>query len=218
MFILVIGGGKIGYHLVRTLKSEGHEVAVIEKDTRVCEAIADQFDVMVLNGDGTSPSLLREAGIVRADVVVAVAGRDQDNLVSCQIGKHLHGVKRTIARVNDPRNDELFRLLGVDALISVTSLVSTLIDQEISLQQMVHAMTMHHTGMVMVEATVTDDSSLVGKPVSQIKLPDHSILVSILRGEEVIIPRGDTILELKDDVVAITVDEQAGALREALSH
>lgn len=218
MYILVIGGGKIGYHLVRTLTAEGHEVAVIEKDLRVCEAIADRFDVMVLNGDGTSTTLMREAGVSRADVVVAVAGRDQDNLVSCQIAKHMHGVKRTIARVNDPRNDELFRLLGVDALISVTSLVSTLIDQEISLQEMVHAMTLHHGGMVMVEASLGTTSKLVGRQINQIVLPPQSILVSILRGDQVIIPKGDTTLEPKDDVVAITVDEQAGALREALSH
>lgn len=217
MFILVIGGGKIGYHLVRSLRSEGHEVAVIEKDTRVCEAIADQFGVMVLNGDGTSPVLLREAGIVRADVLVAVAGRDQDNLVACQIAKHLHGVKRTIARVNDPRNDELFRLLGVDALISVTALVSTLIDQEISLKQMVHAMTLHHGGMVIVEATITPSSPLVGKSINQIELPAQSILVTVLRGDQVIIPRGDTTLQPNDDVVAITVDEIAGALRAVLS-
>ena len=218
MYILVIGGGKIGYHLVRSLTAEGHEVAVIEKDVRVCEAIADRFDVLVLNGDGTSTSLMREAGINRADVVVAVAGRDQDNLVACQVAKHLHGVKRTIARVNDPRNDELFRLLGVDAMISVTALVSTLIDQEISLQEMVHAMTLHHGGMVMVEASLSPTSKLVGRQVSQIALPPQSILVSILRGTQVIIPRGDTILEPKDDVVAFTVDEQAGALREVLSH
>ncbi|HEY9854782.1 MAG TPA: NAD-binding protein [Stenomitos sp.] len=132
MFILVIGGGKVGYHLVRTLLSEGHEVAVIEKDAQVCESIADQFGGMVIHGDGTVPRLLREAGAVRADVVVAVAGRDQDNLVVCQIAKHLHGVRRTVARINDPRNDRLFAILGVDARISVTSLVAQLIDAEIS--------------------------------------------------------------------------------------
>lgn len=132
MFIVLVGGGNVGYHLVRTLLSEGHEVAVVEKDLRVCEAIADQFGVMVVNGDATVPRLLREAGTVRADVVVAVAGRDQDNMVVCQVAKHLYGVRRTVARINDPRNDRLFALLGVDARISVTSLVARLIDAEIS--------------------------------------------------------------------------------------
>lgn len=131
MFILLIGGGKIGYHLVRTLIAEGHEVAVVERDAQVCEAISDQFGVMTVHGDGTVPRLLREAGAVRADVVVAVAGRDQDNLVACQIAKHMHGVQRTVARVNDPRNDRLFAMLGVDARISVTALVARLIDAEI---------------------------------------------------------------------------------------
>lgn len=216
MYILVIGGGKIGYHLVRNLLSEGHEVGVIEKDLRVCDAIADQYNVMVINGDGTYPSLLREAGAERADCVVAVAGRDQDNLVCCQLSKHVFGVKRTIARVNDPRNDELFHLLGVNALISVTALVSNLIDREIAPQDMITLLTLKHGHLVMVEASLKGDSPAVGKALSDLQLPADSILVSVLRGDLVVVPTGTTVLESGDDLVAITTSGHEVELRKAL--
>ena len=204
MYILVVGGGKIGYHLVRTLLSEGHEVAVIEKDTRVCEQIAERFDVMVQNGDGTNPTLLAEAGCERADVVVSVAGRDQDNLVVCQIAQDIFNVKRTIARINDPRNEELFRLQGVNALISVTSAVANMIDQEITPQNMVHYLTMQHGHLMMVEVTLTEESPAIGKPISSLELPPDTILVTLARENKAIIPSGTTVLKAGDEVVAIT--------------
>lgn len=216
MYILVVGGGKIGYHLVRTLLSEGHEVAVIEKDVRVCEQIAERFDVMVQNGDGTNPQLLAEAGCRRADVVVAVAGRDQDNLVVCQIAKDIFDVKRTIARINDPRNEELFRLQGVNALISVTSAVSNMIDQEISPQHVVHYLTMQHGHLMMVEITLGEDSPVVGATIADIQLPPETIIVTLARGRKAIIPTGNTVLMAGDEVVAITNMGQQSEVKKLL--
>lgn len=204
MYILVVGGGKIGYHLVRTLLAEGHEVSVIEKDLRVCEAIADRFDVMVQTGDGTSTRLLAEAGCNRADCVVSVAGRDQDNLVVCQIAKEIFKVGRTIARINDPRNEDLFRAMGVDALISVTAAVANMIDQEINPKSMVHYLTMQHGHLIMVEATLSKDSPAVGRSISSLLLPPETIIVSILHEGMVNVPTGATVLADGDEVIAIT--------------
>ncbi|MBM3266410.1 MAG: NAD-binding protein [Candidatus Sericytochromatia bacterium] len=216
MYILVVGGGKIGYHLVRTLLSEGHEVAVIERDVRVCEQIAERFDVMVQNGDGTNPALLAEAGCRRADVVVAVAGRDQDNLVVCQVAKDLFDVKRTIARINDPRNEELFRLQGVNALISVTSAVSNMIDQEITPQHVVHYLTMQHGHLMMVEVTLDEDSPVVGKTIADVSLPGETIIVTLARGRKAIIPAGSTVLLAGDEVVAVTNMGQQNEVKKLL--
>ncbi|MBI6546233.1 MAG: NAD-binding protein [Cyanobacteria bacterium NC_groundwater_1444_Ag_S-0.65um_54_12] len=221
MYILVVGGGKIGYHLVRTLLSEGHEVALIEKDIRVCEQIAERFDVMVQHGDGTSPALLAEAGCQRADVVVAVAGRDQDNLVVCQVAKDLYDAGRskpirTIARINDPRNEELFRLQGVDALISVTAAVANMIDLEITPHSMVHYLTMQHGHLIMVEVTLADDSPAVGQTIANLNLPADTILVTLARQGKVMLPAGHTILESGDEVVAITNMGQQTEVRRLL--
>ncbi|MBU6427542.1 MAG: NAD-binding protein [Cyanobacteria bacterium REEB65] len=204
MYILVVGGGKIGYHLVRTLLGEGHEVSVIEKDMRVCEQIADRFDVMVQTGDGTSTRLLAEAGCNRADCVVSVAGRDQDNLVVCQVSKEIFKVSRTIARINDPRNEELFRSAGVDALISVTSAVANMIDQEINPKSMIHYLTMQHGHLIMVEATLSKDSLAVGKPISDLQLPPETIIVSYLREGTVKVPTGNTVLLAGDEIIVVT--------------
>ena len=216
MFILVVGGGKIGYHLVRTLLGEGHEVAVIEKDLRVCESIADSFDVMVQIGDGSSTRLLSEAGCNRADCVVSVAGRDQDNLVVCQIAKEIFKVPRTIARINDPRNEELFRAMGVDAMISVTAAVANMIDQEINPKSMVHYLTMQHGHLIMVEATLSADSPAIGKPISTLTLPPETIIVSFLREGKVSIPTGATMLIEGDEIIAITRSGHQSEVRQIL--
>lgn len=216
MNILVIGGGKVGYHLVRTLLAEGHEVAIIEKDQRVCHLLEENYGIMVLNGDGTDPKLMREAGAEHADILVSVAGRDQDNLVACQMARHIFGVQRSIARINDPRNEELFCRLGINALVSVTSLVANLIDREISPQEVVTLLTLRHGHMVMVELNLTKHSPVVGRSLTDITLPPDSILVSILRENELIIPSGATILQEGDEIVAITKVGNQEELRKAI--
>jgi trk system potassium uptake protein TrkA len=217
MFIVIAGGGKIGLHLIRALLAQDHEVALIERDRRVCEMVYNEFnEVMVIAGDATNPELLTRAGIEQADVVVAVAGRDQDNYMICKMAKHLFGVKRTLARVNDPRNEELFRLAGVDLFISVTSMVSRAIEYEIIPHEAMTLFTWHER-MSVVEVDLPADSPVIGLPLRKLDLPESSLLAAIWRGGEALIPDGNTTLQSGDEVFAITLKGHEEALRQSLA-
>ncbi|MFN3429848.1 MAG: potassium channel family protein [Candidatus Sericytochromatia bacterium] len=217
MFILLAGGGKIGLHLIRALLAHDHEVALIERDRRVCEMVFNEFnEVMVINGDATNPELLLRAGIEQADVVVAVAGRDQDNYMICKMAKYLFGVKRTLARVNDPRNDELFRLAGVDLSISVTSMVSRAIEYEIIPHEAMTLFTWHER-MSVVEVDLPADSPVIGQPLRKLDLPESSLLAALWRDGEALIPDGNTTLQAGDEVFAITLKGNEEQLRTCLA-
>jgi trk system potassium uptake protein TrkA len=216
MFIVISGGGKIGLHLIRALLAQNHEVTLIERDRRVCEMVYNEFEeVSVIAGDGTNPDLLVRAGIERADVMVAVAGRDQDNYIICKMAKHLFGVKRTLARVNDPRNDELFRLAGVDLVISVTSMVSRAIEYEIIPHEAMTLFTWHER-MSVVEVDLPIDAPVIGQPIRKLDLPESSILAAIWRSGNALIPDGNTVLQSGDEVFAITLKGREEQLRTTL--
>jgi trk system potassium uptake protein TrkA len=217
MFIVIAGGGKIGLHLIRALLAQDHEVALIERDRRVCEMVYNEFnEVMVIAGDATNPELLTRAGIEQADVVVAVAGRDQDNYMICKMAKFLFGVKRTLARVNDPRNEELFRLAGVDLFISVTSMVSRAIEYEIIPHEAMTLFTWHER-MSVVEVDLPTDAPVIGQPLRKLDLPESSLLAAIWRNGEALIPDGNTTLLAGDEVFAITLKGHEEALRQTLA-
>ena len=217
MFIVLAGGGKIGLHLIRALLAQDHEVALIERDLRVCEQVYNEFEeVQVIAGDGTNPELLLRAGIERADVLVAVAGRDQDNYLICKMAKDLFGVKRTLARVNDPRNDELFKLAGVDMAISVTSMVSRAIEYEIIPHEAMTLFTWHER-MSVVEVDLPERAPVIGLPIRKLDLPESSLLAAIWRHGEALIPDGNTVLQQGDEVFAITLKGREEALRQSLA-
>lgn len=216
MYVLIAGGGKIGLHLIRTLLSQGHEVALIERDQRVCSLVVDEFEeVVVLAGDATNPELLKRAEIRRVDVVVAVAGRDQDNYILCKMAKDLYGVKRTLARVNDPRNEELFKLAGVDFIISVTSMVTRAIEYEIVPHDIATLFTWHGR-MAMVELVIPESSPVVGIPLRKLDLPEGAILSAIWRDNQALIPSGETSIRPGDEVFAMTLQGKEDQLRQTL--
>src|SRR6185503_5285714 len=138
MFVLVIGGGKVGYYLSKELIDSGHEVVLMEKDRGRADQIADEIGSIVVAHDGCEGKYLAEAGAKRADIVAAVTGDDEDNLVICQMAKHHFDVPRTIARVNNPKNEELFKHLGVDELISPTRMILGSIEQDIPVHELLH--------------------------------------------------------------------------------
>lgn len=218
MYILIVGGGKVGYYLARSLVQEGHEVLVIEQNPQKCERMAEELGSVVMQGDGCEAATLAEAGTGRADVVIAVTGDDEDNLVVCQVAKRKFGVPRAIARINNPRNEGIFKKLGIDATVSATKVIMEHIQQALPTHPLMHLLTLRSQGLEVVDVKIPSGGGAVGKKLKDIPLPPNSILslvISTVRGPQV--PTGETVLEAEDEVVAVTRLEQEDALREALT-
>src|SRR6476469_4238112 len=203
MYVIVVGGGKVGYYLTKTLVNEGYEILLIEKNPVKVNTFQDRFGAVVMQGDGCEVSTLERAGAARADVVIAVTGDDEDNLVICQVAKERFHVRRTIARVNNPKNEEIFRRLGIDVTVSHTNVILSQIEQLIPDRPMVHLMTLKHAQMTIVETTVSEDSIVIGRPLSEIQLPGNVVLSAIMRDSQLMIPNGATALHPGDEVIAV---------------
>jgi trk system potassium uptake protein TrkA len=216
MYIIIVGGGKVGRFLAKRLWQDKQTVALIEKDKAICELLSQELDILVINGDGCDPRYLEEAGIVRADVVAAVTGDDEDNLIICQLAKERFSVRRTVARVNDPKNEHLFSELGVDVPIDATVILAKIIEEEVSFSDFVNLMSFKRGKLAIVRVDLPRDSPVINKRVQDIDLPPQSVLVSIIRGEEVIVPKGDTVLKTGDDIVALTLIENEQQLLTTL--
>lgn len=215
MYIIVVGGGKVGYYLTKSLLEAGHEVLVIEKDVHKSARLMDELGALVLQGDGCDVAAMSQAGMNRADLVVAVTGDDEDNLVVCQVAKHKFNVPRTIARINNPRNEKIFRILGIDSTVSSTELILSQIEQEIPSRSLVHLMTLRNVGVSFVEMEVLPDSPALGRPLRELGIPDDCILPLIVRnGTQAIIPYGDTTLQAGDQLIAVTSEKSEATIRQ----
>ena len=206
MRIIIVGGGNVGFYLVKTLMAEKHHIMLIDSNRARCERVASAFGgsyVEVTHGDGTNADCLRDAGIYHAEALIAVTGQDQNNLVSCQLAKEYFGVKRTIARVKNPKNIRVFEQLGVDSVISSTARIAGSIDSELDWVDINELLTRKSTHVRVREALVASDSEYNGKSLNQIGLPKGMIVVCIVRDGEAIIPDGDTILSVDDNVVIL---------------
>lgn len=217
MYIIIVGGGRVGYYLAKGLLKEGHEVLIIEENRAGCETITEELGSICLNGDGSEVSVLTEAGTGRAGMLVAVTGDDEDNLVTCQLAKHMFKVPRTIARIKNPRNEELFNKLGIDVTISNTDVILEQITEEVPTHSMTHLMEIRDHGMEVVEVRIPPGSSSVGKAVKDLSLPAGSVLSVIIRKtEKPIIPTPTTILMAEDQVIAVTPSKSEELLRATL--
>jgi trk system potassium uptake protein TrkA len=215
MYIIIVGGGKVGYYLTKTLLSEGHEVLLIEKDPEKTELFVEQFGAVVVAGDGAEAAILASAGAARADVVIAVTGEDEDNLVVCHVAKTKFHVGRTIARVNNPKNEHLFRMLGVDITVSQTDYILTLIEQAIPDQPFIHLVNLIHEDMAIVDAKVVPGSKIANRKIGDLPVPDGCIIAAIIRAGELIIPSPTTEVLEGDDLIAIAhrgIEEELRAL------
>lgn len=218
MYIIVVGGGKVGFYLSRQLLAEGHEILVIEIDPIKCERMRDELGNAILYGDGCEASTLEDAGTARADMLIAVTGDDEDNLVACQVAKHKFNVPRTLARINNPRNEGIFKKLGIDFTINSTDLILEHIEAEVPSHALVHLLTLPLGNLEIVQVKIPQNGNVVGKPLKDITLPPDSILPLIIskeRGPQV--PTGDTLLAPEDEVVAVTKVENEEALRNILT-
>ena len=218
MYIIVIGGGQLGYHLTKALLAENHEVLLIENDAKTSQKLIDELGSVAVRGDGCEASVLAKAGTIRADMLVAVTGDDADNLVACQVAKHKFAVPRTIARVRNPRNESLFRKLGVDVTVSSTNLILEHIEHEMPSHPLMHLMVMHDRRLEIVEVTIPAGSASVGKKIKDLALPAETVLSLIVHhGQKPTIPGPDTIISDEDQVIAIAPAEAEDSLRSILT-
>lgn len=213
MYVIVVGAGKVGYYLAKTLIQEGHEVLVLEKDRKTVETLQDEMGEVIVHGDGCEIRTMDEVGMGRANVVVAVTGDDEDNLVICQMAKRKFGVSRTIARVNDPKNEELFKQLGIDQTVSSTRIIFNLLEQQIEPGQVIPLAALKRGEIEVVEADITAGSPVVGMKINELRLPENALVISIIRDDHAIIPHPDTKLHDGDSVIAMIKSEQEKDLR-----
>ncbi|MDH5696122.1 MAG: TrkA family potassium uptake protein [Dehalococcoidia bacterium] len=217
MYIIIIGGGKVGYYLARALLDEGHEVLVVEKDPERNEFISGELGSVSLRGDGCEVATLTEVGTGRADMFIAVTGDDEDNLVACQVAKHKFNVPRTIARISNPKNEAIFKKLGIDVTISSTNIILEYIEQEVPTHPLTHLLDIRDKGLEIVEVKIPPKSTTVGKRVKELSLPPGSVLSLIIRKQQKPhVPTANTILQAEDQIIAVTSPESEEALRTTL--
>ena len=203
MKVLVIGCGKVGFYLARTLREHGHHPTVIETDRERARKAANQLDMTVYCGDGTTIDMLETAGCGKMDALVAVTGSDQNNLIACQLAKRLFQVERTVARVNNPKNTSILKQLGVDIALSSTDVLARLIEREVDSAAIRQIVSLNKGEASINEITLPDDYPLSGVRLRELDLPEESIIVSISRDDQMIIPRGNTQLLSRDRIIIV---------------
>ena len=210
MYVLIVGAGKVGWNLARELLGKGHELTVIESDQARYATVEDELEHAVQYGDGSELWVLDRAGIERADMVIAVTGDDEDNMLICQVAKEKYLVDRIIARVNNPRNREHFELLGIKPVVSATDLILRLIEHEVPEYGLVHLLDLPEQRLEIIEMLLPANSKASGQRVGDLQMPEGSLLISVLRDDTGFVPNAETVLEAGDEILAVldpTVEE-----------
>jgi trk system potassium uptake protein len=203
VYVLIVGAGKVGWNLARELIAKAHEVTVLESDSRRYAVVEEELEHRVLYGDGSELWVLERAGIERADLVIAVTGDDEDNILISQVAREKYGVSRVVARCNNPRNLEHCELLGVKPAISATDLILRLIEHEVPKYGLVHLLDLPEERLEIIELEVADDSEAAGKKVRELGLPEGSLVISILRDGGGFVPTGDSLVQASDEVLLV---------------
>ena len=203
MYAIIVGAGKVGRNLARELILKGHEVTLIESSRSSYLAVEEEFEHAAQYGDATELWVLERAGIQRADLVIAVTGDDEDNMLVCQVAREKYLCDRVIARVNNPRNHDHFRLLGIQPAVSATDLILRLIEHEVPSYGLVHLLALEEERLEIIELEVSPDAPTVGKKLSDIALPEGSLIISVLRGGTGVVPKQDTVIQEGDEVLLV---------------
>jgi trk/ktr system potassium uptake protein len=203
MYVIVVGGGKVGWNLARELIAKGHEVTLIESSRERYLVIEEELEHAVQYGDATELWVLERAGIQRADLVIAVTGDDEDNMLVCQVAKEKYLCDRIIARVNNPRNLAHFKLLGIQPAVSATDLILRLIEHEVPRYGLVHLLALEEERLEIIELEVAADSPVAGRRVADVSLPEGSLIISVLREGGGFVPKADTVIEAGDEVLLV---------------
>jgi trk system potassium uptake protein TrkA len=216
MKVIIVGGGKPLFFLCRNFTAKGYKVVIINRDKDECVQLSRQLSAMVVCGDGSDAGILKEAGAMGADAVLAITPNDQDNLVVCQLASLTFGVPRAIALANDPDNTEIFEKLGVSAF-STTHIVGSLIEQCASLEQILNLLPVGEGRVNVTEIVLEDDSPVVGKLLKDIDLSENALIAVVIRDNHPMVPRGGNDLQAGDRVVLITLPENHGPVLKALT-
>jgi trk system potassium uptake protein TrkA len=203
MYVIIAGGGKVGWNLARELIAKGNEVTLIESERTRYLTIEQELEHAVQYGDATELWVLERAGIQRADLAIAVTGDDEDNLLICQMAKEKYLCERIIARVNNPRNRSWFELLGIQPAVSATDLILRLIEHEVPSYGLVHLLDLRDEQLEIIEVEVTATSPAAGRSVQDMQLPDGSLIISLLRGGRGFVPKADTVIQPGDEVLLV---------------
>jgi trk/ktr system potassium uptake protein len=203
MYVIIVGGGKVGRNLARELLQKENEVTLIESSRPRYLMLEEEFEHGVHYGDATELWVLERAGIQRADLVVAVTGDDEDNILVCQVAKEKYLCDRIIARVNNPRNHDHFKLLGIQPAVSATDLILRLIEHEVPRYGLVHLLALEEERLEIIELEVLEGAPSIGERVVDIALPEGSLIISVLRGRSGFVPKGDTVLQAGDQVLLV---------------
>ncbi|MBE6830027.1 potassium channel family protein [Caproiciproducens sp. R1] len=216
MRIVIVGGGKLGHQIARNMLERKYSVKLIEKDKLKCMRLANELDVEVICGDGTEIEVLDEAGTKNADCVIAVTGSDQDNLVASQLARKEFKAAKVIARANDPRNLAALRKLGADIAVSSTEIITNLIEQEVDVSKMHLLATLNKGKAGICAITLPRNTALDGVQLKDITLPQGSLIISVVRGDSMMIPNGFTVIRANDEIVAVCENKSQKKLMEIL--
>ena len=214
MYIIIAGGGEIGYNLAKALTADKHEVLLIEKDIDRYNLFTKELGEGIFHGNCCEIATLKNIGAGRADWLIAVTGRDEENLIICQMAKLLFMVPKTLAVVNDPKNEKLFESLGVDLVVNTTKLISVQISHQLNMGALIPLLSVQN--MIIVQAEIEDSSPAANQKVRDLNLPPETILIAAIRHEEAVLLKGDTVILPEDRILAITLREKEGDLRKIL--
>jgi trk system potassium uptake protein len=217
VYVIIVGAGKVGWNLTRELLDKDHEVTVIEADQQRYATVEEELQHAAQSGDGSELWVLERAGIERADMVVAVTGDDEDNILICQVAREKYGVERVIARCNNPRNVQHFELLGVRPVVSATDLILRLIEHEVPKYGPLHLLDLPQEKLEIIELDVAENSPAAGSRVQELGLPEGALVISILRDGSGFVPTGDSQVHAGDEVLVVLAPGLEGRVTEAFS-
>jgi trk/ktr system potassium uptake protein len=203
MYVVIVGAGKVGWNLGRELIQKNHEITLVESDPQRYAVVEEELEHSVQYGDGSELWVLERAGIERSDLVIAVTGDDEDNILISQVAREKYGVERIVARCNNPRNLQHFELLGIKPAVSATDLILRLIEHEVPKYGLVHLLDLPQERLEIIELEVNQGAPGAGKKVRDLGLPDGSLVISILRDGQGFVPAGDSLVQEGDEVLVV---------------
>ncbi len=216
MKVIIVGGGEVVYFLSRSFISKGYLVTVINRHPEQCTQLARKLKATIVYGDGSDPTILEEAGAYSVDAILAVTSQDQKNLVICQIAQMKFKIPQTIALVNDPDNEKIFLKLGIQAA-STTRILSNIFEQKTSFDEIINLIPIEEGKVLVTEVIVKENSSVIGKAIIGLSLPENSLIACIVRDSNAIVPRGNTTLEKDDKLILLTTPENHGQVIRLLT-